>query len=567
MVAEGLSEICRVRPPDPVEYLGYWLLSYEAREARARGARLESAASENLRGIAAEVSLEAGEESTGGVVESVDPLAGLEGFDFLEEFLGGGVCEALVEGGSMGFESVWFGRVIGEESERRVKVISSGGEGQRSKLVGAELPRGRGACWAAVDEGSVFVEDVVLDPRVHFFGIPRFGSFLAVRFYLPSFLTGEMLQLALTGQKEGENTNNGESTGLEAKAREAAGAPRIFVACFDSLGADKPLDPPAATRMIESLAARWDAHEYSLLMQSAAVYRELRALEATVDLPMPHRLPESKAREHDPSALERDQEARLVKHQASAESAKRAGIKTLVDKICELKVSQFPEVAEIALELWALPASSEWTLTAKAFRSLWPKFFEFQLSGEKNQPLPSHAQVENLRARAAKLDLQAIDAFCPTLGFIARCIVELIEMRINDILLRNIAFLRHQKALQAALTSRERLLARMEAELENAKSDFAEKRSHHRSEKSNESENHENEEKNRNTDETRRDGDHDPETEKEKDKFFSEFDEEKWISEWKLSNPEEPLPDDMPSPVDLDISPQTLKELLEPYNL
>lgn len=147
---------------------------------------------------------------------------------------------------------------------------------------------------------SVFVKEVVREPRMHYFKVPRLGSYLAVRLEYKSCLFEEALDAAVADyldvkqrqkeqddekrsfleklQSEGGDDGEGMDTSVlasqrkweEIKPRPFKTQTVQFVVCLNTLGQDRPFTPEEilfAQRTVRDFAAQWEKIERENLEQ------------------------------------------------------------------------------------------------------------------------------------------------------------------------------------------------------------------------------------------------------------------------------------------------------------
>ena len=246
VVAAGLAELYREKPTFPVDYLAKWLLNFSNTKKNESCMREEKEKEDKLRDHHLEI-LETEKEDEikrNQVVEQKNKIDlafrdHIENYEYHEELLNSVLAEGIfVNLDLTGIYIAQYEYPIQQPDENAVDDYAShldinrpqllqyiGGDNKSShQLLGQSLPNDIGVTYdlfkppgggdeAPVDENDdadvdakkenwVYIPDVVVEPKVHYFQIPRLGSYLSVPIFVNSYLSENTFDDALKKTKE-----------------------------------------------------------------------------------------------------------------------------------------------------------------------------------------------------------------------------------------------------------------------------------------------------------------------------------------------------------------------------
>ena len=378
--------------------------------------------------------------------------------------------------------------------------------------------------------GNIYISDVVMNPDLHYFDIPKLGAYFAVPVVVRSYLNDlsfddAVAKIKAYNQQVAENKAllNSRVEELNEKLDIAQGsdeeeAKRLtqerdeliknweevpypefeanvlnYVVCADTLGMDKEIseeDRLFVSEFVEHFKNSWEEKELSFLKTMTDLYIEnektvnneemLMNLTETEEREFKSRMPDAPL--DDPTSLDavyREEEGRreIVSEQLRSTQVTKA----LLD-LTEFEYIKHGRVIQNALYLVGyqkkevnIPGTNmlDWRSVRKWFdASVLQKILDYNFKGPKTDKVPSYCQVRTFQERVAKIDVREVGLYNYALARLLSFVQLSVSLRVRDVLYRKNLFQEKRKERFRLIQERNRLRNQLIVDVEDARQEY-----------------------------------------------------------------------------------------------
>ena len=508
VVAQGLAELYRERPQFPVDYLAKWLYNYSAQqealhkhrnEKVQRGLILQDLETHKLKTQEVENENRLSKESYIKEVNAFEEFIEKKEYpdELVNEFFPAGLFKMVRELTAVYVGSYEYQRKQVELDENddelahlsldQPKLLQYIGYESNDKHVNKEarswvLPQGKGVTYKlfAEPEGNaaapevedeenekqpeskyIYIPDVVTEPSMYFFRIPRLGAYLTVPLIVKSYLNAESFDDAISkikGYKEqveendkkkldfkadfedkiAKATENGEETDelikeyndtvwQDVPSPQFANEQKKFALCADTLGKDSEI-PADSIHMIDQLCQsfvkKWEDTETRYLKEDVdrfIAYEKAQDLEEAQIAYIEHEekqvaqkaigfgdLPENKVQfKTDEIRFQTVREQLLNKDSAL----------THLLSLANYRIIKFPRILQNAFYLAGYTKAEinepgtnvlNWRKVRKELmnQGFIDRLMAYTYAGQKNKEVPPYAKINRIQKRISEISMQ-----------------------------------------------------------------------------------------------------------------------------------------------------------------